>query len=469
MNEQQKHAYMTQTPIPKLVVVLGIPAMISMLVTSLYNMADTYFVSQIGDKVTAASAVSVVFSFMAIVQAIGFFFGHGSGNYISRALGNKDLDGANKMASVGFFSALIIGTLLLVFGMIFLEPFAWLLQANSENINEVKDYLFYILMGTPFMIPSFVLNNQLRYQGSAYYGMIGIIVGALVNIGLDFVLIFVCNMGVGGAGLATSISQFISFIILLLMGNRGGNIRIRLKDFKFTFERFKHIFIGGTPSLIRQGLSSVSVMCLNSVAFIVGGNLLVTSMGVTQKIMHFIFSVLLGLGQGFQPICGYNYGAKRYDRVLQSFYFALFASMGLVAVFSVICFIIAPNVVSLINSEPNVIVMAGTALRYQLVAFILSPFVVMSNMAHQNLGKLFGASLLAMLRQGLAYIPILYLMQAIGTTGIYLVQPLADLVSFIVSIPFTVILIKELKFKQKQIESQMQTNDVIENNDSITE
>ena len=211
-----KQAFMTQTKISKLVVILAIPAMISMLITSIYNMADTYFVGLIGDGVVGTSAVSVVFSYMSIMQAMGFFFGHGSGNYISKKLGKGDNKSANEMASVGFFSSFILGLVFLVFGIIFLEPFAKLLQANPENMQDVKSYLFYILLGSPFIMTSFVLNNQLRFQGSAYYGMIGIGVGALLNIALDPLLIFGLNMGVGGAGLATSQSQIVSFLILFI-------------------------------------------------------------------------------------------------------------------------------------------------------------------------------------------------------------------------------------------------------------
>lgn len=442
MNKQSKHEFMTQTPIGKLLFTLAVPATITMLITSIYNMADTFFVGKIGDGVIGTSAVSIVFSYMAIMQAIGFFFGHGSGNYISKKLGANDKESANKMAATGFFSAFFVGIVLMILGLIFLEPFAYLLQANEENLGEVKSYLFYILLGSPFIMSSFVLNNQLRFQGSAYYSMIGIGIGGILNIALDPLLIFVFNMGVGGAGLATSISQIISFTILLIMGRRGGNIRIRIKNFTPSKYFYLEILRGGTPSLFRQSLSSVSVICLNGVADAVAGTALVAGMGVAQKIMHFIFSILLGIGQGFQPVCGYNYGAKRYDRVKKAYWTCVKFCSFVILIVAIIGFIFAEEFASLINSEVSDI--AGIALRYQFVTLIVMPFIVMTNMTLQNLGKVFSASVMALIRQGAAYIPLLYLLQFLGITGVYLTQPIADLVALAIAIPLMVKTLKEL-------------------------
>lgn len=453
MNKQNKHEFMTQTPIGKLLFTLAVPATITMLITSIYNMADTFFVGKIGDGVIGTSAVSIVFSYMAIMQAIGFFFGHGSGNYISKKLGANDKESANKMAATGFFSAFAVGVVLMVFGLIFLEPFAYLLQANEENLGEVKSYLFYILLGSPFIMSSFVLNNQLRFQGSAYYGMIGIGLGGILNIALDPLLIFVFNMGVGGAGLATSISQIVSFTILLIMGTRGGNIRIRIKNFAPSKHLYLEILKGGTPSLFRQSLSSVSVICLNGVADAVAGTALVAGMGVAQKIMHFIFSMLLGIGQGFQPVCGYNYGAKRYDRVKKAYWTCVKFCSILTLIVAVLGFIFAKEFASLINSE--VADIAGVALRYQFVTLIVMPFIVMTNMTLQNLGKVFSASVMALIRQGAAYIPLLYLLQFLGITGVYLTQPIADLVALSLAIPLMIKTLKELTFLENKERENM--------------
>ena len=458
MATKSKHEIMTKTPIPKLVITLAIPAIITMLITSIYNMADTFFVGRIGDGKIGASAVSVVFSYMAIMQAIGFFFGHGSGNYISKKLGANDPSMAGKMASTAFFLAFFIGTLLLILGVVFLEPFAYLLQANSENIDDVKSYLFYILLGSPFIITSFVLNNQLRFQGSAYYGMIGIGIGGLLNIALDPLFIFVFDMGVAGAGLATSLSQFVSFVILLLMGTRGGNIRIRFRDFAPSKEFLVEIVKGGTPSLFRQGLSSVSVICLNGVANVIAGTALVAGMGVAQKIMHFIFSILLGIGQGFQPICGYNYGAKSYDRVKKAYWFCVKYCTIIIIIISVFGFIFAEDVAKLVNSNLEVCSYAGASLRFQFCTFITMPFIVMTNMTLQNLSKVIGASVLALVRQGAAYIPLLYALQFFGVTGVYLVQPIADLVALAVALPLMIKTLKELTVLEEKTKITAEDN-----------
>ncbi len=454
--KMSKHEFMTQTPVGKLVVILGIPAIATMLITSVYNMADTFFVGLIGDGTIGTSAVSIVFSYMSILQAIGFFFGHGSGNLISRLLGRQKNEEASVMASVGFFLAFGIGALLLIFGMIFLEPFAKLLQANPDNMEEVKSYLFYILLGSPFIVSSFVLNNQLRFQGSAYYGMVGIGIGAVLNIALDPLFIFTLDMGVGGAGLATSISQIVSFCVLLFMGTRGENIRLRLKNFKPTGAHLVEIVKGGTPSLLRQGLAAVAVMCLNGVAFAISeDNTLVAAMGVSSRIMHFIFSTLLGFGQGFQPLCGYNYGAKRYDRVKAAFWFCIKWCTVVVVVASVLGFIFAPQLASLLNQNEAVYTAAGTALRHQFVVFPLLPFTVLTNMILQNLSRVYGASVLALMRQGAAYIPLLYVMQPFGEFGLFLVQPIADVVAFAVAVPLAVRLLKELTSKQLAVEQEV--------------
>ena len=309
------------------------------------------------------------------------------------------------------------------------------------------------MLGSPFIISSFVLNNQLRFQGSAYYGMFGIGIGGILNIALDPIFIFALDMGVAGAGLATSLSQLVSFIILLIMGTRGGNIRIRFKNFVPTKALFVEIVKGGTPSLFRQGLSSISVICLNGVANAIAGTALVAGMGVAQKIMHFIFSILLGIGQGFQPICGYNFGAKRYDRVKQAFWFCVKYCSLIILVISVLGFVFAENIASLINSEVSEI--AGTALRFQFCTFITMPFIVMTNMTLQNLGKVFGASSLALIRQGAAYIPLLYILQFMGITGIYLTQPLADIIALALSIPLMIATLKELTLLEKQEENNL--------------
>ncbi len=319
-NADQKRQYMLETPVKKLVCTLAGPTILSMLITSFYNMVDTFFVGKINTQATAA--VGIVFSLMAIVQAIGFFFGHGSGNYISRKLGAKEIEEAEKMSAVGFFSALAAGTILMLLCLIFVKPLAYALGSTETILPYTVTYLWIILLGAPAMTTSLVLNNQMRFQGSAFYAMIGIVSGAVLNMILDPLLILQCEMGIAGAALATTISQYFSFILLLLMVKKGGNIQIRLTNFKPSLHFYKEMIRGGMPSLCRQGLASLAAICLNHTAGIYG-DAAIAGMSIVSRITMFANSALIGFGQGFQPVCGFNYGAGNYKRVLEAFWFCV--------------------------------------------------------------------------------------------------------------------------------------------------
>lgn len=309
---KDNYLYLTTTPVPRLIVSLAVPTIISMLVTSFYNMADTYFVGKINTQSTAA--VGIVFSVMSIIQAVGFFFGHGSGNYISRKLGAQETGNAEKMAATGFFWALFMGIFLAVVGLIFLTPLSLALGSTPTILPYTEKYLGIILLGAPFMTASLVLNNQIRFQGNAAYAMVGIVSGAVINVILDPILIFVFDMGISGAALATVISQICSFSLLLYMCRKGGNIRIRFRNFTPSLAFIKEIIGGGTPSLARQGLASVATILLN-VAAGAYGDAAIAGMSIVTRIAMFINAFLIGFGQGFQPVCGFNYGAGLYARV----------------------------------------------------------------------------------------------------------------------------------------------------------
>ena len=360
--QEEKFIQMTQQPIGRTICKLAVPCIISMLVTSFYNMADTFFVGMLKSN-AATGAVGVVFSMMAVIQAVGFFFGQGSGNYISRMLGKKHYQEASNMAATGFFSALGAGVLICVLGQIFLEPLAYLLGSTKTILPHTKDYLRVILLGAPWMTASLVLNNQLRFQGSAVYSMIGITAGAVLNIALDPLLIFTCDMGVAGAGWATIISQFVSFVLLLIGCGKGSNIHISVKNIKLTGLYIGQICKGGLPSLARQSLASLATICLNHAARQVGGDAVIAAMGVVQRIMMFGASAMLGFGQGFQPFCGFNYGAGLYSRVKKGFWFCVKGSfVFLLAVAAMVaCF--APQIVALFRDDPDVISCGAAALR----------------------------------------------------------------------------------------------------------
>lgn len=441
--QEEKYMKMTTPPVEKLICRLAAPCIVSMLVTSFYNMADTYFVGMLKSN-AATGAVGVVFSVMAVIQAIGFFFGQGSGNFISRELGKKNYDQASQMAATGFVSALATGLVICILGQIFLEPLAVFLGSTPTILPHTTAYLRVILYGAPWMCASFVLNNQLRFQGSASYSMVGIVVGAVLNIILDPIMIFAMNLGVAGAGWATILSQLVSFCLLLGGTRRGGNIRMNLANFRFSGFYFSWIFKGGLPSLARQGLASVATICLNNAAMGYG-DVAIAAMSVVQRITMFGASAMIGFGQGFQPVCGFNYGAGLYSRVRKGFWFCVKVSTVALLAIAALGYGFAPKLVALFRDDPQVVAYGALALRYQCITFCLQGWVVMGNMMQQSMGKTVPATFMAVARQGLFFIPMVWILSAaLGFTGVQLSQSAADLITFAVSIPVQARILREL-------------------------
>ncbi len=438
MTQDEKVTYMTTKEVPALICELAVPTIISMLVTAFYNMADTFFVGKLNTQSTAA--VGVVFTVMALIQAFGFFFGHGTGNYISRKLGAREYEDASVMAATGFFMSFFCGIVIAILGLIFLEPLAVILGSTDTILPYTKDYLGIILIGAPFIMSSFVLNNQLRYQGSASYAMIGIVTGAIVNVVLDPIMIFVFDLGVAGAAIATTISQCISFALLVIVSMRGGNIRISFHNFKPTWENLWEIGRGGFPSLCRQGLASIAGMFLNHSAGYYGGiygDAAIAAMSIVTRVSMFANSALIGFGQGFQPVCGMNYGAKKYSRVREGFWFCVKYAFVFLIVVAVAGFVFAEPIITIFRKEDVDVIRIGTlALRMHCIAFPLSAWIVMCNMMLQSIGRAGKASLVAAARQGLFFIPlILILPHFLGLFGVQVCQTVADIGSFVLALP----------------------------------
>ncbi len=441
--QEQKFHQMTEEPVSHLIGRLALPCIISMLVTAFYNMADTFFVGMLKSN-SATGAVGVVFSLMAIIQAVGFFFGHGSGNFISRELGKQNFEDASNMAATGFFSALGAGLLICVLGQVFLEPLAYLLGSTDTILPYAKAYLGVILFGAPWMTSSLVLNNQLRFQGSAAYAMVGIASGAVLNIGLDPLLIFVFDMGVAGAAWATIISQFVSFCLLLVGCSKGGNLHIHISRIQLKWSYYKMIIKGGLPSLARQGLASVATICLNQAAGPFG-DAAIAAMSIVQRIMMFGGSAMIGFGQGFQPVCGFNYGAKLYHRVKEGFWFCVKTSTVFLFVVATVGFAFAPQLVSLFRDDPDVIAYGAAALRFQCITFCFQGWVVMSNMMLQTIGRTVPATFLAMARQGIFFIPLVWILSAsLGMLGVQMTQMVSDILTLACAIPIQMKVLREL-------------------------
>ena len=441
---EEKRIYMTEQPVEKLVCRLAVPTIMSMLVTSFYNMADTFFVGKLNTQSTAA--VGVVFSLMAILQAVGFFFGHGSGNYISRQLGAGNTEEAEKMSAVGFFSSFCAGIVIMAVCLLFIRPLAYALGSTPTILPYTVSYLRIILFGAPAMTASLVLNNQMRFQGSAFYAMIGIVSGAVINIALDPFLIFTCGMGVAGAALATTISQYLSFCFLLVMVRKGGNIQIRFRNFKPSLHFYQEIIRGGSPSLFRQGLASVATICLNHAAGVYG-DAAIAGMSIVNRIMMFANSALIGFGQGFQPVCGFNYGAGKYKRVLNAFWFCVRMSLVVLLGLAVLVYVFAPELVTVFRKDdPEVIAVGTAALRYTVIAFPLSSWMVMCNMMLQSIGKGLKASIVASARQGIFFLPLIAILpHFFGLTGVEICQAVSDVCALSVSIPIGASVIREMR------------------------
>lgn len=435
---------MTGKAVGPLIVSLAIPTVISMLVSAIYNTADTYFVSKLGTS--ASGAVGVVFSLMAIIQAVGFTIGMGSGTWISRLLGAQDEKAASEVAASGFYSSILFGVLLAVSGLFSLDPLVRLLGATATIAPYARDYASYILLAAPVMTASFVLNNILRAEGKAKLAMLGIAAGGILNCGLDPLFIFSLGLGIGGAAIATALSQCISFAILLSAFLRGRTVtKLGLARVARRPSLYLQILKNGLPSFCRQGLASVSTVALNLNAAVYG-DAAVAAMSIVGKIFMLIFSVVLGVGQGYQPVLGYNYGARKLERVREAFFFTLKLGTAIMAVSALACFFIAPSLMLLfIAEDPEVVRIGSAALRAQCLAMPLIPLGVICNMSFQSLGKSWTATLLSACRQGFFFLPFIVLLPGlIGLKGVEITQPLADLCTFAICLPFALSFLRGL-------------------------
>ena len=434
---------MTETPVRRLIISLSVPTVISNLVSTLYNAADTFFVGQI--STSASAAVGVALSLQAVIQAIGFFFGQGSGNNMSRQLGSHHEDTAEVLASTGFFSSLILSVLVTVLGLIFLRPLSIFLGSSETILPYAMDYIFWILIASPFMASSFVLNNQLRFEGNSFYSMIGLTTGGILNLVLDPLFIFVFHMGISGAALATAISQFVSFVILFVLTQKIGTVKIRFSSFRPTMKILGMITNGGLPSLCRQSVASVAMIALNNAA-LPFGDAAIAAMAIVNKIGNFTNSVLLGVGQGYQPVCGYNYGAGLYKRVKDGFWFCVKLMSIVLLVLAVVEYIWASPIVGFFRKgDPEVIEIGDIALRLRCFTLVFSAWITISNMLLQTTGKMWRASILGFARQGIILIPVVWILPPIiGIWGIQIAQPLADLITFLMSVPMTMGVIRAM-------------------------
>ena len=440
---QNRYEYLTQTPVPKLISRLAVPTILSMLVTGIYNTADTFFVGRISTQATAA--VGLVFSVMAVIQAMGFFCGQGSGTYLSRMLGAGKKQEANEVAATGFALALILGVIVAILGNVFARPLGYALGAGETTIRDTLIYMRIILLGAPFMMAQFVVNNQLRFQGSAMYAMVGLLCGAAINIGLDPLLMFVFHMGVAGAAIATVSGQFISFVVLLIGSAQGDNIHLKISNVRLNSHYLKEIVNGGSPALARQGLAAIATLLLNQTAGQMGGDAAIAGMSVVTRVLMLLSSALIGFGQGYQPVCGFNYGAGLYGRVKEGYFFCVKYGTIILTGASALCLAFAPQIISFFRDDPEVIAVGTVALRAQAISLPLMATIVITNMMLQSTGKGLKASIASSARNGIFFIPmILILPRLFGLFGVEISQACADVLSFLLAIPFAASELKKM-------------------------
>lgn len=440
--EQQQYQKLVMTPVEQLIPRLAIPTILSMMITMIYNLVDAFFVGKLGTS--ASAAIGVVLGVQSIFQAFGFMMGHGAGSQISIRLGEGDRDAADRLFSTAFFHALVISVIVGIICLFGLEPLMRLMGSTDTILPFSKNYGFYILISGPALVGSCVLNNVMRYEGRAVLAMFGLVTGGVLNMIGDPILMFGLGLGIDGAGLSTAISQYISFGILLYMVFSKRTIsklslRCRSNDPEVTLS----IMRVGFPSLIRQMLNSLATITLNHAAMPYG-DAAIAAMAIVGRIVMFIGSAMIGLGQGFQPVSAYNFGARKYARLRKAFYFTVKAGMIVLGVLAVLGFLFPAPIVQLFRDDPRVIEIGSRALRFQCIAVIMQPFSVTSNMMFQSIGRSKEASFMAMLRSGLYYIPSLLILPLfLGLTGIECAQMVSDILTTLTCIPFVARFMRE--------------------------
>lgn len=440
---EERYKYLTETPVPSLIIRLSVPLMISMIILAVYNAADTFFVGRISTEATAAVGIS--FSMMAVIQAFGFFFGQGSGNPLSRSLGAGRHEEAEEMAATGLFLAIMTGLFFAIVPVILITPLVKFLGARGNTVTDAIDYLRVIFLGSPAILSVFVMNNQLRYQGSAVWAMTGLLCGAVLNTIIDPIFIFTLGMGVTGAAVATIIGQIVSLILLLIGSSRGANIFPNPKKIRINRHYIMGIINGGIPALFRQGLAALATVILNRAAGVYG-DAAIAGMSVTTRVMMFAGSLLIGFGQGYQPVCSFNYGAGKKERVRQGYFFCIRYGTIFLSVMSILCIVYAPKIIRFFRDDSAVVAVGAVSLRFQALALPLMATIVISNMMLQAIGKGIKASITSSARSGIFFIPIILILSSTaGLFGVEISQAIADLLSIAVSIPLAASELKKMK------------------------
>lgn len=447
---------MLNESLPKVILKMAYPTIIAFLITSIYSMADIYFVSSLGTNATAA--VSVNASLDSLIMVAGSLFAVGASSYVARLLGAGNRDRASKTLSSSFFFAMALGAIIMVLGVSFRRPMVRLFGATDTCEKYAMDYASYVLYAAPFMAANFVMNQCLRSEGSALYSMIGMGIGGVINCFLDpvFILPWGLNMGVAGASLATAISKMISFFVLLFPYIRGHSLlKLSIRNVIFDLVMIKEVIAVGSSAMFRTLLSIVSGILINKEAGLISDAAL-ASIGVTNKCMMLCFSVILGFSSGFQPVAGFNWGAKRYDRVRGSIRFASRTALIGAGVMGLVMAIFARTIIGWFSSgDPELLRLGTLCLRLQAVTLPIHAWVAIVNHLAGGLGKAKIALLLATARQGSCFIPVLYpLSRIFGAEGIASVQAVADVLTLALAIPAVINILKMINAAEAEKSAQ---------------
>lgn len=437
LSSEEQHARMTRTPIPRLITAMALPTTASQLVSVVYNTADTYFVAQIGNS--AAAAVGVVFSLMSLIQAAGFGIGMGANSLISRRLGARQDDEASRYGSSAFFAAVLVGFLLGAAGLLTIRPLMRLLGSTTTMLPYSCAYARYILLGAPIMCSSFVLNNILRSEGEAVLSMWGLCSGGLLNVALDPLFIFTFRMGIAGAALATVLSQCVSFCILLSAFVRNKSIvKLRWRAVSRRGADYLLILRMGFPTICRQGMASLSSALLNRQAALYG-DAAVAAITIANKIYLLVRNMVIGIGQGFQPVAGYNYGAGDKRRVRQAFRFSVELGTAVCLIAAGLIAWKAGLIIGWFRRDAEVIRIGTKALYFGCAVMPVMAYSTYVNQLYQCLGFSAPATFLASCRQGIFFVPlILILPHVLGLAGVQMTQPASDALTFLISVPFQI-------------------------------
>ena len=447
---EEKRREMLERPVGPLILSLAAPSIFANVITTIYNLADAFFVGQMGIT-SASAAVGVSFLTSTVIQSMAFFFAQGTGIHMSRCLGAGDTQEAAEYVNTGIAATLSLGTLIALAGQVFLDQLCYLGGSTATILPYARSYVSVLLLGAPFIATGFLMNMQLRFQGESFYSMLCMVAGALLNTFLTPLFIFGLGMGIAGSAWATVVSEAVSFLLLLIEMSRAGITPLGIKYVRLpNRQMMRTISIGGIPSFTRQVMFGVSTSLLNNAAAPYG-DAAIAGIAIVQRIMSVGNFFQIGIGQGFQPITGYNLGAKRYDRIRSAFFYAVQASFVSVAAIGIITFVFAPDLIALFRNDPDVVAFSTLSLRAQSVTMPFTGLAMATNFLLQTSGKMWRATFMGACRLGLVLAPVvLVLPPLLGMLGVQIAQPATDVITTLIAIPLARGALRELQTLEQQ-------------------